>query len=249
MTLSAEDTQVVAYRTEEEQIEAVKAWWSEFGRPVIFTVILGLSGSLGWQYWQDREQERQEVLSEQYSKFMLSLEANSFPGVSSDLEQLGNDLKSEFPKYNYSKFIAMHLAKIYVEADMLDQAENELRWIIESTGSHEDVVELAEIRLARILASKGMSDEAIEILSSEPNGVFQALRSTAMGDIAWGLGEMDAATAAYEKAKTLSAGSFSPPRIDEKLKFLNPSIMLLNNSTHVENFYIEHEQLNSPGGD
>jgi hypothetical protein len=93
------------------------------------------------------------------------------------------------------------------------------------------------------LACKANSDEALELLSSESDGVFQSLRSTAMGDILWSLDEMDCAFVAYEKARTLSEGSFKPPRLDEKLKFLNPGLLLSNSFTQTENLDIKQPDL------
>ena len=51
---------MVDYKTEEEQIEAVKRWWNENGRAVVFAVVIGVSGSFGWQFWQDSKQEGRE---------------------------------------------------------------------------------------------------------------------------------------------------------------------------------------------
>ena len=57
---------MVEHKTEEEQIEAVKRWWSENGRVVVIAVLIGVSGSFGWQFWQDYKQERREQAALEY---------------------------------------------------------------------------------------------------------------------------------------------------------------------------------------
>ena len=37
------------YRTEEEQVEALKKWWEENGRSTVVAVIVALGLGFGWQ--------------------------------------------------------------------------------------------------------------------------------------------------------------------------------------------------------
>ena len=63
-----------AYRTEEEQVEAIKRWWSENGKGVIAAVVIGVLGSVGWQSWQDRQVSQAEAASGIYQE-LLALSA------------------------------------------------------------------------------------------------------------------------------------------------------------------------------
>jgi len=211
---------VVDYRTEEEQIDAVKQWWGENGRAVILAVVIGLGGSYGWGFWQDSNQEQGEQAAREYWQFIEFLEQDFISIETSKPEIKGDKIKSNFPDSNYSKFAAMHLARVYVEAEMFDNAKRELEWVIKTSNTNDAVFQLAEIRLARILAAMGDSSQAIEILSSNQETSFKILRATALGDIMWSLGEKDAALKEYRVAKNLSDRGFTAPRLVEKLNFL-----------------------------
>ena len=158
---------MVEHKTEEEQIEAVKRWWSENGRVVVIAVVIGVSGSFGWQFWQDYKQERREQAALEYWQFVEFLEKDFISIDVSRPDIIGDKIKSDFPKSNYSKFTAMHLAKIYVDAEKFDKAEDELRWVLRESGSADAISQVASIRLARVLAAMGESTKAIEILSSK----------------------------------------------------------------------------------
>ena len=211
---------MVEHKTEEEQIEAVKRWWSENGRVVVIAVVIGVSGSFGWQFWQDYKQERREQAALEYWQFVEFLEKDFISIDVSRPDIIGDKIKSDFPKSNYSKFTAMHLAKIYVDAEKFDKAEDELRWVLRESGSADAISQVASIRLARVLAAMGESTKAIEILSSKQDASFKALRATVLGDIMWNLGEKEAAIKEYQDARDLSNGAFVPPRLMEKLSFL-----------------------------
>ena len=124
---------MVDYKTEEEQIEAVKRWWGQNGRTVVFAVVIGVSGSFGWQFWQDSKQEGREQAALEYWQFVEFLERDFISIDVSQPDIIGNKIKSSFPKSNYSKFAAMHLARIYVDAKKFDKAENELRWVVKKS--------------------------------------------------------------------------------------------------------------------
>ena len=44
------------YRTEEEQVEAIRHWWDENGRSIIISIVLALAAGFGWQAWKDHDQ-------------------------------------------------------------------------------------------------------------------------------------------------------------------------------------------------
>ena len=40
------------YRTEEEQVEALRRWWNENGKSTVAVIVIALAAGLGWQAWQ-----------------------------------------------------------------------------------------------------------------------------------------------------------------------------------------------------
>ena len=44
-----------SYRTEEEQVEALKAWWRENGKSTVVAIAMAVMGVFGWQGWQKQQ--------------------------------------------------------------------------------------------------------------------------------------------------------------------------------------------------
>ena len=37
------------YKTEEEQVEAIKKWWNENGKSIIVGIVVGITAIFGWR--------------------------------------------------------------------------------------------------------------------------------------------------------------------------------------------------------
>lgn len=61
------------YDSEEQQVEAIKDWWKENGKAVIFGAVIGLGGLFGWRYYQDSVVEAREAASESYTSVISTL--------------------------------------------------------------------------------------------------------------------------------------------------------------------------------
>jgi predicted negative regulator of RcsB-dependent stress response len=204
-----------AYRTEEEQVEALKRWWDENGRSTIIAIVLVISGSLGWQWYQDHRTTQAEAASQIYDDMIeaLALGASDSLDESSrrTAEHLATRLKTEYEGSAYSGYAGLFLAKNRVEADDLSGAEEELRWVLANVGSGE-IGELAQIRLARVLSAGGDYEQALKILDGIEGGSFPASVARARGDIYLSTDREEMANTAYQEALALGgdrAGSGS----------------------------------------
>ena len=57
------------YQTEEEQVEAIKAWWKENGKSVIGGAVLGLALVGGFKGWTEYSRVQAESASSYYEGF------------------------------------------------------------------------------------------------------------------------------------------------------------------------------------
>ena len=62
------------YRTEEEQVEALRNWWKENGRSIIAAIIIALSASFAWQAWQSSQEDQQENASALYQAMLRAID-------------------------------------------------------------------------------------------------------------------------------------------------------------------------------
>jgi predicted negative regulator of RcsB-dependent stress response len=71
---------VEQYRTEEEQVEALRRWWNENGKSTVAVIVIALAAGLGWQAWQRESGNQREQASDLYQAL---LRANDTPAPSS----------------------------------------------------------------------------------------------------------------------------------------------------------------------
>ncbi|EPO2919002.1 YfgM family protein [Vibrio cholerae] len=183
------------YDTEEQQVEAIKDWWKENGKAVIFGAVIGLGGLFGWRYYQDSVVAAQEAASQSYSKAMDALQAK---GIESEgIIQTFIDANKET---EYAVLAAMQLAKAQVEAGQLDEALAQLEW---AKGATKDAAlkPLLTFRVARLQAEQGQFDDALTQLTSIQEKSWAGRVAELRGDILMRKGDSAAAYAAYTEAQ------------------------------------------------
>ncbi len=183
-----------AYRTEEEQVEALKKWWSENGKSIVAGIIIGIVGIFGWRGWNNHQLVQAESASILYEQ-MIAASRND---DNENMKIYADRIVSEYDKSSYAVFAHLMLARLATEENQLDTAESELRLVIKTTQTPE-VEHIARLRLARILIAAEKLEEAKQQLS-KPSGKFAARYEELRGDILLQQGDAEGAREAYQKA-------------------------------------------------
>jgi predicted negative regulator of RcsB-dependent stress response len=217
---------VEQYQTEEEQVEALRRWWNENGKSIIAAVIIALSGGMAWQTWQGQVTGKQVAASDAYQSMMQSVSGEEMSDEQqAEFVELAEILKDQFSDSTYAQFAALHQARLAVEADDLDDAEQQLRWVLAQAGSGGDISRVAQLRLARVLAASGDVDQALAILEHADAGPYKGSYAMARGDILLANGREDEARNAYNTARMEASrypGQLNLVLLDEKIQSLNP---------------------------
>lgn len=214
-----------SYRTEEEQVEALRRWWQENGRSVIVAIIVALGIGFGWQGFKQYNAERSEGASDLYQRMLQAFSAPALPGEQQEVAvQLAQQLKSEYEGSSYAQFAALQLAGTAVRENDLAAAETELRWVLGKADAGSDVARIAQLRLARVLAAQGQQEQALGILAEVDAGSYGGSYALARGDILLSLGREDAALEAYLEARALAmaGGEVNLVSLEQKLQALSP---------------------------
>jgi predicted negative regulator of RcsB-dependent stress response len=217
---------VESYRTEEEQVEALRRWWDENGRSMIVAIVVALSAGFGWQGWQSYQQQSIAGASNIYQSLLQNIEGGVAAGEQNTrIEGLAGQLKNEFPGSSYAQFAALHLASMAVSENKLAEAEAQLRWVLAKADKGGDIAQVTELRLARVLAASGREEQALEILQRAGTGSYGASFAMARGDVLLQLDRKDEARDAYTDARSLAqqgAGQPGLATLDQKLQSLSP---------------------------
>ena len=96
-------------RTDEEQAEIIKKWWSENGTSLVSTVAVAIAGVVGWNYWQDSKQATGEAASAVYTQ-LVELAAQENSDATADMQRLAEQLKTVAPTLKDAKHF-VHLAQ------------------------------------------------------------------------------------------------------------------------------------------
>lgn len=193
------------YRTDEEQAEALKKWWSENGKFIIAGVVIGIGSIFGWRGYNTHIAQQALEASELYQEMLVASRENDSENVTVYANRIIEDYKST----TYGTFATLMLAKQSAEAGEYDQAETHLRWVL-SNSPQEEFEHIARLRLARVLTAADKLDEAEKTLNISKTGNFSARYEELRGDILLKQNKVDEARQAYEKALANSSNGSNP---------------------------------------
>ncbi len=182
------------YETEEQQVEAIKKWWSENYKMVIFLTIIGLGSIVGVQQWKQKQTVNAQTASMEYDHILQVVKENKDEVISQQVEIMLN----EYPDYTYAALSAMLEAKQMIEAGKLAEAEEKLQWVINNSKA-QNLQHISRIRLATLLSAQDKNEAALKVLNVE-KGSFTASYLEVKGDILVALKRINEARAAYDQA-------------------------------------------------
>ncbi|MBI1398425.1 MAG: tetratricopeptide repeat protein [Betaproteobacteria bacterium] len=180
---------------EQENIEALKAWWKQYGRMVISAAVAFVLGVGGIQIW--RYYKTQQALGA--AAVYLDLEQSVKVGNVEKAGTLEAKLRDDYARTTYAPRGAMLYGKLLVDKGQEDKAASALAW---AAGNAKDpaVGALANLRLAAVLLDLGKYDEALKAVSNPPTDPFAALFADTRGDILVAQGKKEDAKGAYQIA-------------------------------------------------
>ena len=182
------------YETEEQQVEALKAWWSENGRAVIVGIILGVLLVGAWMWWKGNQERKAVAASDNFSQSLEALQSGDHDKVKALAAEKGDHAGSL-----YSAYTGLTAARAAVEQGNLEDAATELQWVVDNA-KLEDVAVIARVRLARVKAALGDASAGLSVLPTTYDEVYTHLIEEARGDLHVAAGDNAAARTAYQAA-------------------------------------------------
>ncbi len=183
------------YETEEQQVEAIKNWWKENGTSIVIGAIIGIGGILGWNWWQDRQQEQAGQASLVYEAAVTEMSRDDAAFIAQ-----AEKLMTDHPDSTYATLSALQLAKHGVENGKPEMAEKNLRWVLAQSGQDE-YKPLARLRLARLVLANGNPDEAISLLKDPADPAYKGGYAMVRGEALLAQDRPGDARAAFEEAR------------------------------------------------
>lgn len=180
---------------EEEQIEALEAWWKENGTAVIWGIAAGFAMLFGWRYWQNYQFQQSQVASSLYD---IVLSAPQLPN-SQQVDDNAQKILSEHTNTGYAALTSLLKASRHLEAGQTQPAQANLQWAIDNS-SLPELKAIGHLRLAKLLINNNDFDGANKSLAAVTNAAFQSAVDELRGDMLVAQQKPTEAVAAYEKA-------------------------------------------------
>lgn len=198
------------YQSEEEQVEALKRWWNEYGRAVLTGVAIALLLTFGWRAWVSYRSGQSQKASAEYEQMLAAVQS----GELENADKMGRHVVGTYESTPYAALASLYLAKIAVQRNELAAAEAHLRWAL-NNAKMPGVKNTARLRLARVVLAENKPQDALAVLKGAEAGAFDAAYAETEGDIYAATGERTKALDAYKRALT---GYVSQPTKQSFLK-------------------------------
>jgi predicted negative regulator of RcsB-dependent stress response len=180
---------------EQESIDALKAWWSQYGRLVIAAVVAFVIGIGGVQVWRHQKEQKAVAAATAFAELEEAVRADD----AKKSAEMSRKVAADFNGTTYAARGAILAARVSFEAGDTAVAEELLRLAV-AAAKEEPVRALANLRLSAVLLDLGRHDEALKALTSPPSEAFAALFADARGDVLVAQGKIDEARSAYQLA-------------------------------------------------
>jgi predicted negative regulator of RcsB-dependent stress response len=183
---------------EQEQLDQLKAFWSQYGNLITWTLTLALAGFAafnGWSWWQREQGSKASALYDE-------LDRAAQAGDITRTVRAFTDLRERFGRTLQSQQGALLAAKVQADKGQAEAALATLQWAVDNAAEDEYRV-IARLRIAGVLMDKRSFDKALEQLDAAAKAdvhEFDALIADRRGDVLLAMGRKAEAVLAYQGA-------------------------------------------------
>ncbi len=180
---------------EQEQIDALKAWWKDNSNWIFVVVLIAaiaMGGWRGWQYYQNKQSSEAATL---YQQFVEQLSSN-------DAKRVNDAAAAVMDKYAgtaYAPRAALIAAQVNEMGKDISRAKTQLQWVIDHA-KEDGLKSAASLRMASILLDEKNYTGALKFLDNKHPDTFDALYADMKGDVLAVEGKTVEARAAYQQA-------------------------------------------------
>jgi predicted negative regulator of RcsB-dependent stress response len=201
-------------QSEKEQLEEMRAWWTEYGRYVIAGVVIAVGLLFGFNQYQSSKLAAQVEASVLYE----SLTVHVSDGDLENAESVADDLASNYANTAYAAQSDLAMAKLYMDKNRDQDAADVLNELLLMRGN-KALKQIGRLRLARILFYQDKPQEVIDLLADQDDAAFAALFSEMRGDAYAALGQVVEAgdeyrTALADTSQTINRGIVQMKLVD-----------------------------------
>jgi predicted negative regulator of RcsB-dependent stress response len=180
---------------EQEQVDALKAWWKENRAWVIGAVAVGIIGFAGIQFWKNHQAGQAAEAAKLYAEVVKQVSSN-------DAKRIGDAadaLVSRYAGSAYAPRAQLLAAQASLQARDVARAKVQLQWVVEHAGEA-GLQDTARLKLASVLLDEKKYDEALKQLDAAHPESFTGLYADLRGDVLSAQGKVAEARVAYQQA-------------------------------------------------
>ena len=180
--------------SEKEQIDQMRAWWSEYGAYVIGGIVIGAGLLIGINHYQSTRLQAQLDASTAYEKLIVLV----VDGKLEDAEGVADELATSYGDTTYAGQTGLAMARLYMDKNRDQDAADALLGVVNSDADDE-LKDVARLRLARIYLYQDKAQEVLDLLAGKDAGAFTSAYGEVLGDAYTALGRIAEAQDAYQK--------------------------------------------------
>lgn len=180
---------------EQEQLDQLKAFWTQYGNLVTWVLVIALGGYAAWNGWNLYQRDQGAKAGSLYDELERSAQA----GDADRTTKIFADMKERYPRATFTQQAGLLAARVAAEKGQVEPAQASLAWVAENAGEAEYRA-VARLRLAGLLLDLKRYDDALKQLDAIDSPEFAALAADRRGDILLAQGKAEDAKAAYQKA-------------------------------------------------
>jgi len=180
---------------EQEKLDDLKAWWSQWGNTILGVVIavcVGIVGVQGWRWWTQSQTEQASVL---YGAVGAAVRANDAAKARDAMAQLAD----KYAGTGYAPRAALMVAALLFESGDKPGTKAQLAFVLDRT-NEDELKQIARLRLAAVQLDDKQYDEALRTLDAKHDDPFAAVYADLRGDILVAAGRAAEARTAYQTA-------------------------------------------------
>lgn len=193
---------------DQDQVDALKAWWKEYGTAVIVGVVAGALIISSFRYWNYYKTSQGEKASAIYEQLLKDVSVGKLDSA----DKSAKVLISDYTISPYPAISSLMLANVYIEKKKYSKAKEYLQSAI-NVANDNAMMHVARLRLARIIFSQeGNANEALTLIDGKESNGFSSQYAELKGDIYMSTGKVAEAANSYSQALAgdAIAGDYRP---------------------------------------